>query len=472
MTLSFFRLAALAALVAVSACKDDDDDTPPTTPAPSAGSANFSRYYAIGNSLTAGYADGGLYLEGQTESYPAMLAAQFAKVGGGTFAQPLFSAAQANGSGYLKLTGYSPTGAPELERTTDYLATVPGQNLPGGAVLTPYSGALNNLGVPGISVRDLPLTSYGALNPFYHRLLPDDAARNSVTYLDFIRQKTADATFFTCWLGNNDVLGYATNGAADPNAITSVPVFTALYDSAVAVVSKRGRVKGLCVTIPNVTAIPYFSANSMSAALSAVQARPLPAGAPAGARLRLTARKLPLTGVVQVVKPLSANDLFTLGARSVIDDTTTTIVTSTNPATPGLRLRLRQGDGVWAADGSLIAARPLISNIVLDSLEIVRTRDVTATFNNIIKATALRYSVPVADMNVFFDQINRDGVVAGGVTNTTAYITGNLFSLDGVHPTPRGYAVVANQLITVINAAYGATIPLLNAGEYRGVRMP
>ena len=38
------------------------------------------------------------------------------------------------------------------------------------------------------------------------------------------------------------------------------------------------------------------------------------------------------------------------------------------------------------------------------------------------------------------------------MNNTTTFASGNLFSLDGVHPTPRGYAVVANEFIRVINA--------------------
>ena len=41
------------------------------------GKADFTRYVAVGNSLTAGYSDGALYRSGQQNSYPAMLAEQF-----------------------------------------------------------------------------------------------------------------------------------------------------------------------------------------------------------------------------------------------------------------------------------------------------------------------------------------------------------------------------------------------------------
>src|SRR6202035_3443947 len=38
-------------------------------------------------------------------------------------------------------------------------------------------------------------------------------------------------------------------------------------------------------------------------------------------------------------------------------------------------------------------------------------------------------------------------------------ITGGVFSYDGVHPTPFGYAFVANAFIDAINAKFGAQIP-------------
>jgi hypothetical protein len=38
------------------------------------------------------------------------------------------------------------------------------------------------------------------------------------------------------------------------------------------------------------------------------------------------------------------------------------------------------------------------------------------------------------------------------------YVKGGAFSLDGVHPTARGYALIANKFIEAINAKYGATL--------------
>ncbi|MEP1142006.1 MAG: hypothetical protein ABJH44_17430, partial [Balneola sp.] len=50
----------------------------PTSPDYSSGSADFSNYVAIGNSLTAGYMDGALYSNGQANSVAAILATSFA----------------------------------------------------------------------------------------------------------------------------------------------------------------------------------------------------------------------------------------------------------------------------------------------------------------------------------------------------------------------------------------------------------
>src|SRR5258708_2735160 len=106
---SYLHIFLVTGLLGFGACK-----TSINTPAPSRGTADFSRYISVGNSLTAGFADNGLYLEGQQNSYPSIIAAQMQKVGGGTFTQPLFSTDQANGSGYLKLTALT-NGVPTTE---------------------------------------------------------------------------------------------------------------------------------------------------------------------------------------------------------------------------------------------------------------------------------------------------------------------------------------------------------------------
>src|SRR5205814_3214399 len=50
--------------------------TPPRAPARTTGAADFSRYVAVGNSLTAGYRSGGLLDIFEDEAYPVLVARQ------------------------------------------------------------------------------------------------------------------------------------------------------------------------------------------------------------------------------------------------------------------------------------------------------------------------------------------------------------------------------------------------------------
>jgi hypothetical protein len=49
---------------------------------------------------------------------------------------------------------------------------------------------------------------------------------------------------------------------------------------------------------------------------------------------------------------------------------------------------------------------------------------------------------------------------------TAQYVTGGAFSLDGVHPSARGYALIANKFLEAINAKYGSTFKPVDLGTY------
>jgi hypothetical protein len=90
----FLALLSTFGVVFIS-CSDDDfvpETTPPTEPITfTSGSADFSKYVSIGNSLTAGFSDAALFQSGQVASFPNMLASNFALVGGGEFNIPLMA---------------------------------------------------------------------------------------------------------------------------------------------------------------------------------------------------------------------------------------------------------------------------------------------------------------------------------------------------------------------------------------------
>ncbi|NCD71037.1 SGNH/GDSL hydrolase family protein [Mucilaginibacter agri] len=441
-----FKLSIYVLLAAsLAACKPSIE-----TPAPSHGSADFSRYIAVGNSLTAGYADGGLYLEGQQNSYPSIIAKQMQQVGGGTFTQPLFSQDQANGSGYLQLTGFDKTtGAPTTAPVTTNLAVTGQVTIPGfGAVTTytKYTGTdLNNYGVPGIKLAHITYAPYGNLNGFYERLLPGAEGTHTTTYLDFITAKPF--TFFTNWLGNNDALGYATSGGAG-DVLTDKATFNALYSGLMTKLTASGQ-KGAVATIPDVTAIPYFNTVTVAAILASVQkANPAVQALFINAKSDATA-----AGTAYAARPATANDLIVL--------TFPTSKIGTLVSTPAGMLPY-----------GLTPYSPIENQYVLDANEVTLTKDYVTSYNNTIKSVAASKGIAVNDMYTFLNNVKAHGLVVDGVNLNAGYISGGIFSLDGVHLTPRGYAIVANEFIKAINAQYGSTIPLADAASYRSVKFP
>ena len=124
-----------------------DDNPLPTAPTFSAGTADFSKFVAIGNSLTAGFQDGALYNAGQANSLPAQMAQSFAAVGGGAFNQPDINSVNGFNS------AFSDVGSGVIAGRTLLDTSIPGPVPTQGELPTAFAGnraALNNFGVPGI----------------------------------------------------------------------------------------------------------------------------------------------------------------------------------------------------------------------------------------------------------------------------------------------------------------------------------
>ena len=176
------------------------------------GDADFSSYVAIGNSLTAGYMDGTVSRVGQTYSFPNTLAGQFAIVGGGMFTQPSF-ADDVDNLGGLTLGGFPIAGT---RLVIDASAGGP-ENIAGSSTIEVsnlQAQAFHNMGVPGAKSFHLVAAGYGNVagvslgqaNPYFVR----HATSSTTTVL--ADAMSMNPTFFTNWIGNNDVLAYATSG--------------------------------------------------------------------------------------------------------------------------------------------------------------------------------------------------------------------------------------------------------------------
>ena len=100
--------------------------------------------------------------------------------------------------------------------------------------------------------------------------------------------------------------------------------------------------------------------------------------------------------------------------------------------------------------------------LILDADEIASAVTAVNNFNSTIATVAAAHGAAVVDFNGFFNNVKANGIIAYGEKYTADYISGDIFSLDGIHPSNRGYGLVANEYIKVINASFGMKIPLVD----------
>lgn len=450
----------------------------------SQGSANFSKYVALGNSLTSGYRDNALYSDGQNESYPNMIASQMMLAGGGMFKQPLMPN---NSGGFAGLPGFP--GKLVLSVVNGALSPVP---TAAGAALDNVSsgGPYQNMGVPGAKSFHLGAAGYGnaaglaigAANPYFVRFA---SSTNASVIGDAVSQAP---TFFSLWIGNNDVLSYATSGGVGvdqkgnlnpatygSNDITDPTVLASVISSYVNALTANGA-KGVLANIPNITTIPFFTRVPAKpiAGLTDAQVGQLNAAyaqyngglgqARAGGLLteaEYQQRLIKFTAGVAngaVIKDKDLTNLSALQIPSFRQTTSKDLILLTTSAV------LQQGGGT---------ATQLDDQFVLTEKEAAKVAVATTAYNAAIKSIAESKGLAFVDANAKMAQLSgASGIQYDGVKYTATFVTGGTFSLDGVHLTGRGYALIANEFIKEINLKYGSTLPSVNVNNFTGVTFP
>lgn len=514
----FIYFAVLAAM-GLASCEPEFENEV-SNASYSSGEADFTSYVALGNSLSAGYIDGTISKGSQQYSFPLMLSQQFAIVGGGEFTQPDFSL-DANNVGGLLLGGMpivDPVTGANLFPTRMVFdeSQLKPENLNATAtneVSALQAKAYHNMGVPGMKSFHAVYSGYGNLsglgtgtaNPWYvrHATAPDATVLGDAMQMN--------PTFFTNWIGDMDVLAYATSGGVGSTAgigtndITPFPVFEMAYDAVLNTLTANGTndVKGVLCTIPYVTSIPYFTT---------VPYAPLSPTALGGAA-NITALNTQLYGPLDAIftaygEPNRVNLLSASTANPVLivdenaQDRTAQITGAlmmqgydapTATAFGQIFGKARQStanDLIVLPASSYIGTtnamapapvningvtNPLADRWVLTQVEISDVKDATDQINAHIRSKESA-NIAVADMNVIMKQLVSGLKVEDGSVYTANYFNGTnistvLFSLDGIHPNPRGYAVITNELIKVINKHFKAKLPFKNSASYPGINL-
>jgi lysophospholipase L1-like esterase len=109
-------------------------------------------------------------------------------------------------------------------------------------------------------------------------------------------------------------------------------------------------------------------------------------------------------------------------------------------------------------------------NVGLTGAQVTGLQQLVVAYNQIITAEVAAFqkaggSAVIVDLNGLLKNLSAKGYnLPGGKQLTTAFF-GGLFSLDAIHPTNTGYAILANAFIDAINSAYGTKIPDVNVAQ-------
>jgi lysophospholipase L1-like esterase len=221
----------------------------------------------------------------------------------------------------------------------------------------------------------------------------------------------ANPTTIFLWIGNNDALVADLTGM--PSSMTTTANFTTQYQSLIQLLTTKTNAHLVLGNIPDVTLVPYLQpAALILAEYSAATGYPI---ASLSALLGIT------TGDFVTPAGLSQIPLILTGQQKT----------------------------------------PISDAGVLSAAEVVTVKAQVAAFNTVIAAQATASGATLVDINALFNSLAANGLTVGGYTGTNSFL-GGFFSLDGIHPTNTGYAVVANKFIDSLNAAVGSKIPDVN----------
>ncbi len=203
-----------------------------------------------------------------------------------------------------------------------------------------------------------------------------------------------------CWIGNNDALSAAISfDEYDASQLTPVDEFEADFEEIAARLEASGSAV-LMANIPDVTKIAFL---------------------------------------------FDREDLiYFLGADYGLPEGSYTSVVA--------MLLIRLG----LADGGLFDN----PDFVLDADEIDQIKGRVNRFNEIIAETAAAHNIPVVDIHALFEEMTTHPNIFHDFALTRRFL-GGIFSLDGVHPSDIGHAIIANAFIETLNDFYQTGIPLL-----------
>lgn len=231
----------------------------------------------------------------------------------------------------------------------------------------------------------------------------------------------------TVWLGSNDLLKFAFSFGAFPPADT-----TSFYNDTVSIIGQL-QAAGSKVAVANLVDVmraAYFTS-------------------PAGLTQIVTAQVFAQTGSLPTAQAVAAS----YGAQA---------------AAQGL-----QTGGALTLSGLLHTLQAvglqkpvtLVPGDVVPAAFAAQVQGLNDAYNEQIAKAVTATGATLVDVNGVFKQINAGGGYPVGPKCCSPLYGGGLFSVDGVHPSNTGYAIIANLFIAAIDASFAQSIPPVSVGR-------
>jgi lysophospholipase L1-like esterase len=216
------------------------------------------------------------------------------------------------------------------------------------------------------------------------------------------------------WAGNNDALQADESGS--PGSMTPVATFTQEFTQLLGTLHSQTKATLIVANIPDVTAIPYLTPAATVIAAVATQ-----------------------TGLSQAQVAadlgLADGDLVNATGESEVETAIGQIKQGKTPT-------------------------PLTDSGFLTASEIAQVQSTIDAYNSAISQKVTAVGGILIDIHSYFQTL-QGGITINNYNATTGFL-GGLFSLDGVHPTNTGYALIANQYIAALNSSAKTSIAEVN----------
>lgn len=408
---------------------------------------DFSKYVAIGDSITSGYTDGALFFDGQEQAFAKLLADQFKLMGGGDFKQPLMKPDSVGvgfyGNSRLILKDLINESGGSV-KTPEYLSNRGDLIVFTENIFEKY-GPFNNMSVPSAKLISLlmpgvgnPKNGIGNYNPFFTRMASNPSLASILS--DTLNLKP---TFFTLFIGNNDVLTYASSGGT-MDVITPMDGeagvgFIKSLEVVVNALTENGA-KGAIANLADLTAVPYFTTIPYNGLMLN----------------KIEAEELTILYKEFGLKFQEGRNPF------VINDSKTDKQNIRQIKNEELIILEIQLDPL--KNNYLTAKLPIPKKYVLTTGEIDSTQKALVAYNNAIKGIAKEKKLALIDVYSFTKNIQA-GIEYDVIMRCTKNYGKSIFSLDGLHLNSYGQALLANLFIDSINSTYHTEIELVNVSK-------